>query len=467
MSNLPTIDTKAIIEDLGLGDKARISGGRDLPSNTETTLDVAEQEIVSLIASFNRKGRKIADDIVSDLFAQFANIHLGGFQRQIKDLPDYIRIQVNKGLQSQKLNLIALRRRERLLLGALNAFEDKHQLEGPAEYPESKLFHWSIVVALVLTESIANSYFFAKGSDFGLVGGALQALLISVVNIGVALFAGNYIFRNLSHISIVRKVMAGVALVVYGFFVLIFNLATAHYRALLEIDPTTALINTLPNLKRSPFGFDNFDAAILLFIGIIFAVAAMIKSYKADSFYPGHGALDRRHKVAEEDYREGREIARKTAHEELDKGLAAADRIEEGARRAAYEQPIILDRLENFSKDYAQYNDSLNEAQKTLLNFYRERNSRVRPSPAPSYFSVYPEVKTDTDLPLDRLTKDREEANRADEFLKEVEEEVVAFSKTYKKLDKEVNDEFDSFIADIEDAALKDSGPEIELQNSD
>jgi hypothetical protein len=244
-------------------------------------------------------------------------------------------------------------------------------------------------------------------------------------------------------------------------------LATAHYRALLEIDPTTALINTLPNLKRSPFGFDNFDAAILLFIGIIFAVAAMIKSYKADSFYPGHGALDRRHKVAEEDYREGREIARKTAHEELDKGLAAADRIEEGARRAAYEQPIILDRLENFSKEYAQYNDSLNEAQKTLLNFYRERNSRVRPSPAPRYFSVYPEVKTDTDLPLDRLTKDREEANRADEFLKEVEKEVVAFSKTYKKLDKEVNDEFDSFIADIEDAAMKDSGPEIELQNSD
>ena len=40
MSNLPTIDTYAITEDLELGDKARKSGGRDLPSNTETTLDV-------------------------------------------------------------------------------------------------------------------------------------------------------------------------------------------------------------------------------------------------------------------------------------------------------------------------------------------------------------------------------------------------------------------------------------------
>ena len=330
-------------------------------------------------------------------------------------MPDYISRQVKKGLRSQQDDLIALRKRERRLLGTLNSFEDKHHLEEPAEYPESKIFHWSIVAAMVLVESIANSYFFAKGSDFGLIGGALQALMISVVNIFMALF-GKLPVSKPNHISLARKFFAGAGVLAYGFFVLAFNLATAHYRALLEIDPITALVETIPNLKQGPFDFDNFDAAILLFIGIIFAIAAVIKSYKADSFYPGHGPLDRRHKAAEEEYRVARQKVREDAHNELDNGAKSAERIEGDARRAVFQQPVLLKQLDQFSGKYQSFNQELNRCQQALLQSYRDRNSIVWHSPAPDYFSNYPEITPDSDLGLDRLDKIRKEAEKGGFF---------------------------------------------------
>jgi hypothetical protein len=289
-------------------------------------------------------------------------------------------------------------------------------------------------------------------------------LLISAVNIGMALFAGNYLLRNLHHISLFHKVAAGTGLAFYGVFVLTFNLATAHYRALLEIDPVTALVDTLPSLRQGPFDFDNFDAAILLFIGMIFAVAAMIKSYKADSFYPGHGARDRRHKDAEEEYRDVRENAQNDAYQVLEDGSATADKVVSEARRAAYEQPIIVDQLEKFSREYGHYIASLYEAQKTLLQSYREKNTKIRPSPPPSYFTTYPNIEADGSLPLDRLPKMRSEAEKADEFLNEIEKEVANFSKNIRKLDSVVNEEINSFITLIEEeAALEvDQGRNIE-----
>ncbi|MDC1214033.1 hypothetical protein N8000_06125 [Rhodospirillales bacterium] len=86
-------------------------------------------------------------------------------------------------------------------MAELSAFEDEHKLVDGAEYPESQIYHLAIVGAMVLTESIANSYFFAKVSDLGLVGGILQAMPISIVNIG----AGLHVFSLPVFVSTLRR----------------------------------------------------------------------------------------------------------------------------------------------------------------------------------------------------------------------------------------------------------------------
>jgi hypothetical protein len=60
---------------------------------------------------------------------------------------------------------------------------------GQANYPESKVLAFALLLAIVAAESIANSALFAKGSDLGILGGWFQAILISgllLILVGVA-----------------------------------------------------------------------------------------------------------------------------------------------------------------------------------------------------------------------------------------------------------------------------------------
>jgi hypothetical protein len=465
MQNLPDLDVAKIADELNIDDNARSQGAKNLPETSQSALSSTEQLILDRINKLNSAGRSIAEETVRTYAQKFAEIDLSLFQRKLTDLPDYILRHVDRVLQEQRPKLIELRKLERRHLSSLNAFEDKHKLDQPAEYPSSKIFHWSIVVAMLLVESIANSYFFAKGSDLGLIGGALQALLISAVNIGVALLAGNYLFRNFHHMSLIRRCVAGLGMAFSSFFVLFFNLATAHYRALLENDPSSALVETIPSLVKSPFGFNNFDAVILLFIGILFAVAAMIKSYKADAFYPGHGIIDRRYKDANDDYKEARDESRKLAHSILDDGAKYADQFQVDAKKAAYQQTVILDQLEQFASEYGRFNNDLKEDQYSLLKIYREKNVKVRSTPQPEYFSKFPEPQTDSGLPVDNLERDRKVASGSDKYLSELEEIASTFSKNLLNLDRSINDEIDAFISNLEQEADLMAREEIKLSD--
>ena len=309
MNSLPQIDVASIIDELGLEAKARDQARKHMPNKDSTEPDFVKHQIIDYINDLKNRGRSEAEAVVMGLQKRFAEVDLESYEREIRDLTDYIRLQIDLELTKHRDELIELRRNERIRLAELSAFEDEHKLVNGAEYPESQINHWAVVGAMVLIESIANSYFFAKGSDLGLVGSILQAMIISVVNISAGLLAGNYLLRYVHHISPLNRYFTWVFLILYACFVLALNLATAHYRALLEIDPLTALVNVFLSLRKGPLSFDNFDAVILLSIGIIFAILAVIKSYRSDAFYPRHGLMDRRHLDANEVYKEAKEDA--------------------------------------------------------------------------------------------------------------------------------------------------------------
>jgi len=58
---------------------------------------------------------------------------------------------------------------------ALLRFRKENQLEREANYPKSKVLFWGLLFIILILESMANSYFYAQGSDLGLLGGVLQA----------------------------------------------------------------------------------------------------------------------------------------------------------------------------------------------------------------------------------------------------------------------------------------------------
>ena len=195
-------------------------------------------------------------------------------------------------------------------LRLLRVFKKTNGLIRDADYPESQIFQWAVIIALLVTESILNSYFFAQGSDLGLLGGFLQAFLISIANIGSALLMGAYILPWKNHIQTdendnplekwsMQKSIAVIAIPFYCILIFTFNLAVAHYRAQLEIQPIKAVINAMTTMAASPFGIGNFEAWVLCLMGLLFSSFALIKGYTSDDSYPGYGKMTRAYLIEE------------------------------------------------------------------------------------------------------------------------------------------------------------------------
>ena len=178
----------------------------------------------------------------------------------------------------------------------LNSFRETNKIgKRPAIYPPSIYFHLSIVVLLIFVEAVANSYFFAKGSDLGLLGGWFNAALVSVGNIVLSLPLAGFLFlRECNHKARARKIIGVVGFVGCLVVIAFLHLATAHYRELLIRNPNADLVSALAPAMNNPFGLHDFESFILIIIGVGISTVAIFEGYKLDDPYPGYGDVYRR-----------------------------------------------------------------------------------------------------------------------------------------------------------------------------
>jgi len=229
-----------------------------------------------------------------------------------------------------------------------------------------------------------------------------------------------------------------------------FNLATAHYRALLEEDPLTALKLVLSRLFGAPFGFDNFDAVILLLMGMMFSLAALYKTYKADDHYPGYGPLDRRYKEAREHYEEIKTNFRRDINETIDEGRKEVGRLMHEARGFTSEMPENLKHAQSTYDEYQRYAADAEVALRQLLELYRAKNAEIRTSRPPSYFNDFPEVGVSHDLPRAGIEEDQKSLPTFRKQMSELEVESEGAMSNFKDVNKRAIEDADAFIAQIE-----------------
>ncbi len=198
-----------------------------------------------------------------------------------------------------------------------------------SSHPKVPLLQMSIIALMILFESAANAYFFAKQSEFGLAGGVFQAAAVSLANVAVSFFIIGY--WGLRHISmpIDRETIFGrrnlyilnglIAIIVGSILVLLVNLSAAHYRNILDIQAlglelpegigtqffphfmvspdvceailTSDLGNTIgsaaTNAMCRPFALHSLDAMVLLALGLAIAAIAAFEGRRLDSPFPG------------------------------------------------------------------------------------------------------------------------------------------------------------------------------------
>lgn len=198
-----------------------------------------------------------------------------------------------------------------------------------SSHPKVPLLQMSIIALMILFESAANAYFFAKQSEFGLAGGVFQAAAVSLANVAVSFFIIGY--WGLRHISMpidrenwfsrrnMYVVTGLIALFIGSILVLLVNLSAAHYRNILDVQaldmklPEGISAKIFPNFLVNnevceailsselghtigsaatnamcrPLAIHSLDAMVLLALGLAIACIAAFEGRRLDSPFPG------------------------------------------------------------------------------------------------------------------------------------------------------------------------------------
>jgi hypothetical protein len=215
MAYFDRVDVYQIEAELRVASRAAEEGRRTKTAGGDAEIHDTQREIMGAIGERRNQARSRAEAALKDIEVKLGDIDLGATLNALRTLKADSEMEVERTKGRLRDGLLGLRHAEGGMRRDLRFFQLNNDLHREAQYPESEILHWAIIAALVVTESLANSYFFAKGSDLGLLGGAFQALLISCVNIGAALLAGIYLMRNLHHVETWRLALAAMGMCGY------------------------------------------------------------------------------------------------------------------------------------------------------------------------------------------------------------------------------------------------------------
>jgi hypothetical protein len=271
----------------------------------------------------------------------------------------------------------------------LRDFQEKHKLKRAARDPANRYTTLGLLFLLVGVEAAVNGVFFAKGSEFGLVGGIVTAIGISFANVIFAFALGLFPMRWMNHRNFLVKfvglvfTLAGVAALValHGF--------AAHYRdAIAVVGEDRALQAAVASLLKSPFVLSDLNSYYLFGIGAVWALTAIWKGYTNDDPYPRYGAHYRRATSARNEYSDEHAELFDDLNDIKEKTVAA---IGAGTRRIPlFPQQAAKIRSERAGllQAFGAYETSIQAAANQLLSRYRDGNVARRKTPAPRHFDT-------------------------------------------------------------------------------
>lgn len=472
------------LRELSVERKARDAGQLGHPPAESSSLDATHQEIVAYFSSELRKRRSQFENELNSLRADrqaaSAKIDIDQARDRFSTLTNAITPEIQSLRQKHEQTVSrAKEEADDRALRNLRWYQREHGLRDDAQYPSSQIHHFAWVAIIAVLEWIGLSAFYAEGSDYGLLGGVLIAMALSIANISLAILFGS-LLRYFNHKSTLRKGLALVGVLFLTSCFMVVTLGAAHYRVATNEIAASQLSTQSQSAERpsapplnlgeseqwraaklagkhfaaQPLGFEDVFSWILIVLAIVFGIFATYKGYRIDDPYPGYGQRDRTYRLRSHQY------------EELKR--AYVNDVEQFFARTLSEQRSLLSQIRRdvdifqskcaASQDKVQgYNGAAEEIIEDcniVVKRYREENVKVAGLPRPSYFdrpvqlearllvSLKPLLTEETDLQRryqqatrefsdlaqrnDKEVQDRraDELRRLDEFFRVLEQRV-------------------------------------------
>jgi hypothetical protein len=407
------LDVAKTARELDLEAAGRANGEKHGSQQDSRALDETEHRIVEYIKKEQRASHSALHDQIQlygeRLGALDFESALGVVESSAIEAAAEFRVQARQGkdlLHARRRDLQAMEEWRR-------TFQIDNGLKRPAIYPEPAGW-WlkaGLLVLLLAGEMIVNGNFLARGSEFGLVGGALEALSFAALNIIGTAFIAFFGVRQLFHRSLIRKLIGLLSLAAYVAFAISLNLALAHYR---EAAATAASLDVasrvvIDRLVQSPFALAELKSWILFGLGIGFSLAAFIDVISMDDSYPGYGALERRLRAARDQFVDTKSFIISSLAQVRDEATRAMNeaRRDLGVRRNEFD--AIADHRQRLVRLFKNHEDHLDDALSRLLAIYRSAFSSALDRKAPERFGVRVTLKRtpveEEVRPLDRPDK--------------------------------------------------------------
>ena len=382
------LNTKKIATELYIEKRAIDNGEKNLPAREANNLDDVEKEIVQVVRDEIYKSRERFEEnqaTYEERFYRMYNIEeYGSFETEARNMLSEFKKDVDDGLN--QLEIISEQLKE--TADERRSFKAKNRLDRTAHYPDTAMIvlRWGLIAVLFLIESLANANFLAKGSDYGLIGGWVEAIAISFMNIGFSVIIGLFVLREIWHRQFFRKLWGLLGLTTWLAFTLVFNLLVAHYREQAGII-TEISGYVFAEFVENPFGINEFQSWMLFGIGSLFAIISLLDALKMDDLYPFYGKLNRKYEKLRIQYMQlrGALIERhsdtRTYLTDLMSG-ASQETIKHGSERKE-----IIAICKEEQSDFENFLEQCNQDCNHLLNIYRVANIGSRGDGAPDYFS--------------------------------------------------------------------------------
>ena len=429
-----------------LAERGKERGAKNMPSSDGDAFDDVENEIIEYIES---EIKEADATLHNDLSTYGQRLHLLDFSGRISTIGAAAMDGISsfRSIADQGLDDLSLIGRSVRELGQeVREFRVLHGLKRTAHYPTTggAVWRWGLILMLFLLEVAGNSYFLAKGSAYGLIGGFAEAVIIAILNLGASLVLGFYGLRQCWHRTFWRKCSGVVSLLAWLTFAAAFNLLVAHYREAVGVFLEGGGASAVQALQTNPLGLTDFQSWVLFGIGALFAFIAFVDGHSMDDPYPFYGKLDRRFETSREDYVSNRETHISELDEVKNETIEAMGIARDDLGKRLGEHGSILQGYARACRAYDQHITYLERVANALLAIYREANAEARESEGPKRFEKAwqlsrPPVAADppADIPsTDALKSEVDQAQaRLDDRIAEVHAEFERAFRAYPSVD--------------------------------
>jgi len=391
----PPLDYEQIARELKLDERAKEAALKNLPPADGDHEDTAELDVR---AEIERRARKAGED-----YSSAKDLYEARIRRALVSVNQRIAIEAagenalaDFGVQvTDELNYLQAPRNEfREREAEFERFRRINSLYRlPIDVPRARrVIGYLLLVLFVLVESILNGVFFAVGSEGGLIGGVVQALGLSLVNIAPAVLYAIFGFPLLHHRLLLVKLTGILATAAYIAWALGVNLVIAHFRDLYVVSAGRIdMVELWANLSLAPFRLQDPNSWLLALLGVGLSVVAAIDTAGLAEPYPRFGAIGRRRDLAGQAYVHAKNACLTGLQTTRDGAVADMTTVLNAMNNAEYELTLAVSGRTNLHRNFRAYVDHLADAHARLVRQYRETNTKARTEPAPPRFASAPQ----------------------------------------------------------------------------